>query len=69
MPRIIWSRPGNPTRTVATVLGISRPQLGRALHRIKDGVGLQPRDNVKIWDDGTVMDARDERIGNIYDEI
>jgi hypothetical protein len=28
-----------------------------------------PRDNVIIWDDGSVSDARDEVIGNIYDEI
>jgi len=27
------------------------------------------RDNVIIWDDGTVSDACDEVIGNIYDEI
>ena len=69
MPRIIWSRPGNPTRIVSSALGITRPQLSRALHRIKDGVGLEPHDNVRIWDDGSVTDDRDVWVGNIYDEI
>jgi hypothetical protein len=67
--RIIWSRPGNPTRRVATALGITLPQLGDAIHAIKKNARLRPRENVSIWDDGSVTDATDEFIGNIYDEI
>lgn len=67
--RIIWSRPGNPTRSVATTLGTTRAQLRNAIHRLKDRAGLRPRDNVKIWDDGSMTDEADEWIGNIYDEI
>lgn len=69
MARVIWSRPGNPARAVATGLGITRAQLGDALHAIKKIARLRPRDDVTIWDDGSVTDAQDEVIGNIYDEI
>jgi hypothetical protein len=69
MPRIIWSRPGNPPRSVATALGISEIQLGDAIHAMKEALGLRPRDNVRIWDDGSVTDDRDVWLGNIYDEI
>lgn len=69
MPRIIWSGPRQPTHAVATALGITRPQLSRAIHSIKDDAGLRPHDNVKIWDDGSITDEADECIGNIYDEI
>jgi hypothetical protein len=69
MPRIIWSGPGNPTRGVATRLGVTRPQLGDAIHAIKKNARLRASDNVSIWDDGSVTDASDELIGNIYDEI
>ncbi|HXO00904.1 MAG TPA: hypothetical protein VN900_02535 [Stellaceae bacterium] len=69
MPRIIWSRPGNPTRAVARALGVSHPQLGDAIHAIKKNARLRPHDNVSIWHDGSVADATDELIGNIYDEI
>jgi hypothetical protein len=69
LARVIWSRPGNPTRAVATALGISLPQLGDAIHAIKEAVGLRPRDNVRIWDDGSVTDDRNVWIGDIYDEI
>jgi hypothetical protein len=69
MPVIIWSRPGNPTRAVARVLRITHSQLGDAIHSIKKNARLRPNDNVRIWDDGSVTDARNESIGNIYDEI
>jgi hypothetical protein len=69
MPRKIWTRPGNPTRSVATSLGITREQLGRAIHIIKRDARLRPRDDVTIWDDGTVTVDQDVPIGNIYDEI
>jgi|1186.fasta_scaffold14397_2 hypothetical protein len=68
-PRIIWSRPGNPTRQVATALGVTRAQLGAALHAIKKNARLRPNDDVRIYADGSVADASDEIIGNIYDEI
>jgi len=69
MRRKIWTRPGNPTRGVARTLGITRARLGRAIHRIKRGAGLLPRDNVTIWDDGMVTVDNDVPIGNIYDEV
>jgi hypothetical protein len=69
MPRIIWSNPGNPPRGVATRLGITRRQLGRAIHRIKNYAGLAPRDHVTIWDDGSVTDEDGVPLGNIQDEI
>jgi hypothetical protein len=69
MPRIIWSRPENPTRGVARALAISETDLCDAIHSIKDAAGLGPRDRVRIWDDGSVMDDRDVIVGNIYDEI
>ena len=67
--RTIWSRPGNPPKSVAVALGITRPQLRYAIHKIKDDAGLGPGDSVKIWDDGSITDDADEWIGNIYDEI
>jgi transposase-like protein len=69
MARIIWSRPGNPTAAVARALDITPHQLSRALHRVKENARLRPRDNVRIWDDGTVTDERDDWVGNLYDEI
>jgi hypothetical protein len=69
MPRIIWSNPGNPPRSVANRLGITRQQLGRAIHRIKDHAGLAPRDRITILHDGSVMDQDDVPLGNIHDEI
>jgi hypothetical protein len=54
---------------VAQRLGISRVQLGEALHRIKRDAGLSPSDQVRIWDDGSVMDDGDAWIGNVYDEL
>ena len=69
MPRIIWSNPGNPPHGVATRLGITRGQLGRAIHRIKNYAGLAPRDQVTIWDDGSVTDEDGVPLGNIQDEI
>jgi len=54
---------------MAQRLGISRVQLGEALHRIKRDAGLRPSDQVSIWDDGSVTDDRDVWIGNVYDEF
>lgn len=68
-PRIIWSRPGNAPNSVATALGITPAQLGDAIHAVKKNARLRPRENVSIWDDGSVTDASDEFIGNIYNEI
>jgi len=65
----IWTRPDNPSPAVATSLGISRRQLGRAIHRIKRYAGLAPADDVTIWDDGAVTVGDDVEIGNIHDEI
>jgi hypothetical protein len=69
MPSKVWSRRGNPTRAVARALRITHAQLGDAIHAIKKNARLRPLENVSIWDDGSITDARDELIGNIYDEI
>lgn len=69
MARVIWSNPGNPTAEVSSRLGITRWQLREAIHSIKNGAGLSPRDRVSIWDDGSVTDDTDVWIGNVYDEI
>jgi hypothetical protein len=65
----LWSGEGNPPDWVARRLGISRVQLGAALHTIKRDSGLTPRDRVSLWYDGSVTDDRDAWIGNVYDEI
>ena len=69
MPRVIWSRSGNPGRVVSEILRIERWQLRNALHRIKEDAGLTGADRVIIWDDGTVTDLQGEPIGNIHDRI
>ena len=69
MARVIWSRPGNPTRAVARALGISETQLSDAMHAINKNARLWPHENVRIRDDGSVTDARDELVGDIHDEI
>ena len=69
MARRLWSSPHNPPAWVARRLSITRAQLGEALHMIKRQAGLNPRDRVSIWDDGSIMDDADVWIGNIYDEI
>lgn len=71
MPRArrLWSSARNPPARVASLLGITRVQLGGALHRIKRDAGLSPRDRVHIWDDGSVTDDANVWIGNIHDEI
>jgi hypothetical protein len=68
MRRKIWTRPSNPTERIARTLGISRPELRYAIHRIKKNAKLRPSDNVSIWDDGSVTDDNDVWIGNIHDE-
>jgi hypothetical protein len=67
--RVIWSRPENPPESVAVALGITRVQLGDAIHGIKEDAGLGPRDRVTIWDDGSVTDDTNARIGNVHDEL
>ena len=69
MARIIWGNPGNPPNEVSRILGITRPQLGTALYRIKRWAGLRGAVRVTIWDDGSVTDELGSIIGNVYDEI
>jgi hypothetical protein len=69
MGRIIWDQPGNPPRWVSDQLGIERPQLKDAIHKIKRASGLRGDDRVIIHDDGSVTDDKGEPIGNIFDEI
>ena len=65
---IIWSRPGNPPRSVATALRIPHWRLRNALHEIKRRSNLGARDRLTIYDDGSVRDANGEHVGNIYED-
>jgi hypothetical protein len=69
MPHAIWDRPGNPTKYVSDRLGITRAQLGEALHEIKASGNLRAADRVIIYNDGMVTDDHGEPLGNIYDEL
>jgi hypothetical protein len=69
MPRAIWNRRENPSKNVSHRLGITRQQLGEALHEIKASGNLRAADRVIIYDDGLVTDERGEPLGNIYDEL
>jgi hypothetical protein len=69
MARAIWNRPENPTKYVSDRLGITREQLGEALHEIKASGNLRAADCVIIYDDGTVTNEHGEPLGNIYDEL
>jgi len=69
MARVIWQHPGNPTNYVSDRLGITREQLGEALHEIKASGNLRAAERVIIYDDGMVTDERGEPLGNIYDEL
>jgi hypothetical protein len=42
MARIIWDRRENPTEYVSDQLGITREQLGDAIHEIKAASDLSP---------------------------
>jgi hypothetical protein len=67
MAQIIWSGSRNPTNAVATALGIRRWRLREALHEIKRRAKLGATDAV-TYDDGTVLDADGEDVGNIYQD-
>ena len=69
MARVIWDQPGNPPKYVSDQLGISRVQLGEAIHEIKHAGNLRAPDRVIIYDDGMVTDEHGEILGNIYDEL
>lgn len=73
MARIVWNRRENPSKYVSDQLGITREQLGDAIHEIKAAGDLSPADRVIIYDDGyddgTVTDERGDILGNIYNEI
>ena len=66
--RIIWSGPSNPTNAVAERLGIPRWRLRGALHEIKKRSKLGATDRVTIYDNGTVVDANGEDVGDIYED-
>jgi len=67
--KVIWNKIGNPTRYVSDQLRIQRWQLREAIHKIKARSNLGPQDRAIIYDDGTVMDADGEQLGNIFDEV
>lgn len=66
--RVLWSRGTLPTPHVSSRLGISRRQLGAAIHEIKRRSGLRGDDRITIYEDGNVTDERGDLIGNILDE-
>jgi hypothetical protein len=47
---------------------LTEHQFSRRLHKLKSDAGLGGADRVSIKSDGTVLDANDEPIGNLYDE-
>jgi hypothetical protein len=51
--RILWDRRSLPTSYVSSRLGISRRELGTAIHEIKLASGLRGNDLVVIYEDGT----------------
>ena len=65
---MIWSGPGNPGNEVAARLRIPRWRLRVALHQIKRDSKLGATDRVTIYDDGMVLDAHGEHVGNIYED-
>ena len=66
--RILWDRGSLPTSYVSSRLGISRRELGTAIHEIKLGNGLRGDDPVVIYENGDVTDENGNLIGNILDE-
>ena len=69
MARVIWDRRENPSKYVSDKLGITREQLGDAIHELKTAGNLSPAERVIICDDGTVTDESGYVLGNIYNEI
>ena len=69
MARVIWDRRENPSKHVSDKLGISREQLGDAIHELKTAGNLSPAERVIIYDDGTVTHESGYVLGNIYNEI
>lgn len=69
MARIIWEKPDNTPKYVSDRLGISRWQLGDAIHEHKAAGNLRPAQRVIIYDDGTVTDESGYVLGNVYNEI
>ena len=69
MARVIWDRRENPSKYVSDKLGITREQLGDAIHELKTAGNLSPAERVIIYDDGTVTDESGYVLGNIYNEI
>jgi hypothetical protein len=67
--RVIWNKPGNPTKYVSGKLKIERWQLREALHKIKASSDLKAADRVIICADGSVMDQNGELVGNVFDEL
>ncbi len=57
MARIIWDQSGNPPKYISDQLGISRVQLGEAIHEIKHASNLRALDRVIRYGDGMVTDA------------
>ena len=66
--RVLWDRSTLPNSYVSGRLGISRRELGAAIHRIKMRSGLRGGDLIVIYEDGTVADTSGAIIGNILDE-
>ena len=69
MARVIWDRRENPSEYVSDQLGITREQLGDAIHELKTAGNLSPAERVIIYDDGKVTDESGYVLGNIYNEI
>ena len=66
--RVLWNRSALPTPYVSSKLGISRRELGEAIHEIKALNGLRGDDRITILENGDVEDEYGNLIGNILDE-
>jgi hypothetical protein len=66
--RILWDSRSRPSAYVSERLGISRRELGSAIHAIKLHQGMRGDDHVIIYEDGDVTDEVGNLIGNIHDE-
>jgi hypothetical protein len=66
--RVLWDKRSLPSAYVSEKLGISRRELGTAIHVIKLHQGMRGDDHVIIYEDGDVTDEIGNLIGNIYDE-
>jgi hypothetical protein len=65
----VGNNPLFPDSYAARVLGISEEALSARRHILKRAAGLGGADDVNIYENGDVIAANGEYIGNILDEL